>query len=224
MEKKTAKKVNTVATASKEALIVASYLTGSIQDLVKAQAKFQVGQAGALGEMADRFQLELDPEGTNTCKYQDYKDVRGKVIGDLQLAQNGGMANSTATRGWEDFVKFLKSDRDFIQPKAPSKQAVSNEKLKVEMDALSDDDLTLAEFDATKLKDYTKAGQYQKESARRLKVSEGEQKRTDGKALTSMKNALKKWVGKMDAPQIVALSWLQQNPKAFAELVKKSSK
>lgn len=174
--------------------------------------------------MADKFQSELDAEGTNTCGYEDWKNVRAKVIGDLQLKQNGGYAESYAKRGWEDFAKFLKSDRDFIQPKAPSKQAISNAKLAEELKDLSDDDLAVAELDATIAKDYTKAGQYQKENLRRSKVSDLEQKRTDGKALTQMKNNLKKWVGKMDAPQIVALAWLQQNPKAFEDLVKKSSK
>lgn len=222
MEKKTVK--NLVRVTSAPALRVASILTSSINEVMEAQSNFQRNNYKAYGSMADNFQSELDAEGTNTCGYEDWKNVRAKVIGDLQLKQNGGYAESYARKGWEDFAKFLKSDRDFIQPKAPSKQAVSNAKLAEELKDLSDDDLALAELDATVIKDYTKANQYQKESLRRSKVSDLEQKRTDGKALTAMKNNLKKWVGKMEAPQIVALSWLQQNPKAFEELVKKSSK
>ena len=222
MDKKTAK--NLVVKASVQALRTAGILTEGINGMITAQSNFEKNSYQALSNMADKFQSELDAEGTNTCLYADWKDVRAKVIQDLQLKQNGGYADSYAKRGWEDFAKFLKSDRDFIQPKAPSKQAVSNAKVKAELESLSDDELILAELDATAIKDYTKAGQYQKENLRRSKVSDLEQKRTDGKALTQMKNALKKWVGKMDAPQIVALSWLQQNPKAFEELVKKSSK
>jgi hypothetical protein len=226
MKKQTVKSngTNLVVKASVQALRVAGILTTGINAVVVAQSNFEKNNYQAMSDMADIFQLELDAEGTNTCQYADWKDVRAKTIQDLQLKHNGGLAESTAKRGWEDFAKFLKSDRDFIQPKAPSKQAVSNAKLAEELKSLSDDDLMDAEIDATLLKDYTKAGQYQKETIRRQTVSDLEQKRTDGKALTQMKNALKKWVGKMDAPQIVALSWLQQNPKAFEELVKKSSK
>ena len=224
MDKKKAKKVNIVATASREALLVANVLTGGINQVIIAQNNYEKNSYEAYGDMADKFQKELDAEGTNTCAYDDWKNVRAKVIADLQLKHNGGYAESYAKRGWEDFAKFLKSDRDFIQPKAPSKQAVSNAKLAEELKGLSDDALLDAEIDATAMKDYVKAGQYQKESLRRSKVSDLVQKRTDGKALTQMKNAIKKWVGKMDAPQIVALSWLQSNPQAFEELVKKSSK
>tara|TARA_R110000751_G_scaffold213216_1_gene316682 strand:+ start:177 stop:845 length:669 start_codon:yes stop_codon:yes gene_type:complete len=222
MEKKTVK--NLVRVTSAPALRVASILTDSINQVIVAQSNYEKNNYQAYSDMADKFQSELDAEGTNTCGYEDWKNVRAKVIGDLQLKQNGGYAESYAKRGWEDFAKFLKSDRDFIQPKAPSKQAISNAKLAEELKDLSDDDLAVAELDATIAKDYTKAGQYQKENLRRSKVSDLEQKRTDGKALTQMKNNLKKWVGKMDAPQIVALAWLQQNPKAFEDLVKKSSK
>tara|TARA_R100000935_G_C2832147_1_gene165752 strand:- start:23 stop:691 length:669 start_codon:yes stop_codon:yes gene_type:complete len=222
MDKKTAK--NLIVKASVQALRTAGILTEGINGMITAQSNFEKNSYQALSNMADKFQSELDAEGTNTCGYEDWKNVRAKVIQDLQLKQNGGYADSYAKRGWEDFAKFLKSDRDFIQPKAPSKQAVSNAKVKAELESLTDDELILAELDATAIKDYTKAGQFQKENIRRSKVSDLEQKRTDGKALTQMKNALKKWVGKMDAPQIVALSWLQQNPTAFEELVKKSSK
>ena len=73
MEKKTVK--NLVRVTSAPALRVASILTSSINEVMEAQSNFQRNNYQAYGSMADKFQSELDAEGTNTCGYKNKKNV-----------------------------------------------------------------------------------------------------------------------------------------------------
>ena len=190
----------------------------------------QNNHAVAFGNIIDSILLQLQQDPAVAIVYDEYKSTRAQVIYLLQQRKDDetnpgfGYKESTATKVWQDFWTWATRERDIETPRAPSKSAQINAKVRADLLELSDEELTEQKITASTNEDYTRAKQIKTELDRRTKVDEQKIKNEDGKALTAVKTSLKKWIGKLTVNEVASLQWLKSNPEQFAKIVKLSSK
>ena len=208
------KKASTVITLTPKQDKLARELVSALHADKIAQAKYHTTHTDSYGAMADSIQKELQPNADKAIDYIAFENVRKKVIAELQLAPFS-YKESSAKLIWQDFAKFLKDTREIVKPKSSSASATANAKNRAKYSGLSLAELAIAKANFVLADDLVSAVAVNKEIERVNKVSALKIKREDGKAITALKNKLKKWVGNMNENQVSTLAYLMANPTMF---------
>ena len=163
--------------------------------------------------------LMIDIDAT----YQQAQAYKKHIITSLTSAQK-----VTTEHAQKSFNKALKEGLqlgDYGTPKflvSDNKSAKSNSKARAEFETLSDSDIKQKVQALAKAEDFAGASKYSKELERRAKVKALEIKRSESKAVTSIKADIKKYVTTADMNQLVAFVYTMNNIDAVLKLANQS--
>src|SRR5210317_2527118 len=158
--------------------------------------------------------------GTNPT-YEQWTEVVNQLT--IQTIKSLGLAESTFKNYLTDIYKNCEIMFDLEKPKKQSKTAVSMAKARAELAEKSIHDLKTELAVSAKNLDFTQAKKIQSEIQRREKAEQREQSRNEGKAVTALKNELKKWVGKLQPNELACLVYVRENMDEVLKLANKKN-
>ena len=182
-----------------------------------------IEQAEKLNKDRNEIIVELSEVFAKTVgtkpTYEQWTEVVNQLT--IQTIKSLGLAESTFKNYLTDIYKNCEIMFDLEKPKKQSKTAVSMAKARAELAEKSDTELKSELAVSAKNLDFTKAKKIQSEIQRREKAEQAEQARTEGKAVTELKNSLKKWIGKLQPNELACLVYVREN---FEEVLKLANK
>ena len=158
--------------------------------------------------------------GTNPT-YEQWTEVVNQLT--IQTIKSLGLAESTFKNYLTDIYKNCEIMFDLEKPKKQSRSAVSMAKARAELADKNIHDLKTELAVSAKNLDFTQAKKIQSEIQRREKAEQREQSRNEGKAVTALKNELKKWVGKLQPNELACLVYVRENMDEVLKLANKKN-
>ena len=182
-----------------------------------------IGQAEKLAVTRNEVIVKLSEVFAKTLgtepSYEQWTELVNQLTA-LAIKQLG-IAESTFKNYLTDIYKNCEIMFDLVKPKKQSRSAVSMAKARAELAEKSMIDLKAELAESAKNLDFTQAKKIQSEIQRREKAEQAEQARTEGKAVTELKNSLKKWIGKLQPNELACLVYVREN---FEEVLKLANK
>ena len=182
-----------------------------------------IGQAEKLAVTRNEVIVKLSEVFAKTLgtepSYEQWTELVNQLTA-LAIKQLG-IAESTFKNYLTDIYKNCEIMFDLVKPKKQSRSAVSMAKARAELAEKSMIDLKAELAESAKNLDFTQAKKIQSEIQRRDKAEQSELARNEGKAVTELKNSLKKWIGKLQPNELACLVYVREN---FDEVLKLANK
>lgn len=184
-----------------------------------------IEQAEKLNKDRNEIIVELSEVFAKTVGTKPTYEQWTEVVNQLttQTIKSLGLAESSFKNYLTDIYKNCQIMFDLEKPKKQSKTAVSMAKARAELAEKSDTELKSELAVSAKNLDFTKAKKIQSEIQRREKAEQREQSRNESKAVTALKNELKKWVGKLQPNELACLVYVRENMDEVLKLANKKN-
>jgi hypothetical protein len=187
-----------------------------IVDMIADAEKFALKNAELLHASAEKFAYIVGTSPTYELWTTLAKEITEQLIAVKKVAPK------TAEKYLTEIYTICRVTFDLEKPRKESKSAVSMARARAELAKKSTPDLKaeLAES-AKNLRFYSSEKNYSLKLQGVIKAEQSELARSEGKAVTELKNSLKKWIGKLQPNELACLVYVREN---FEEVLKLANK